>query len=192
MSWLSDDLDVEIAGSNNPPQSQPQQCVAFAASCVGDTAGIDNRARWLSEALKHLAHLRLGGVVITTDENVVLAGHAGGVDHAEQLTVLSALTTRVSGNSRWICSPRMSLPTGDRVGGIPCEKSGGFATSMNVFPARRLGTRRVQCIQGPGPRGAVEHLWVPKTSSVLVAPASGRRAGSWDDLGSCVCDWVSW
>ena len=130
-SWLSDDLDVEIAGSNNAPQSQPQQCVAFAASCVGDAAEIDNRARWLSEALKHFADLRLDGVVITTDENVVLAGHAGGVDHDRAVDRVESF------DDPSVEELALDLPTGDRVGGVPCEKSSGFATSMSVFLSRR-------------------------------------------------------
>ena len=53
------------------------------------------------------------------------------------LTVFRVLTTRASGKARWICSPRLSVLATDSVGGIPCEKSSGLATSMTTLPARR-------------------------------------------------------
>ena len=53
-----------------------------------------------------------------------------------QLTGFSAFTTLVSGNARWICSPRLSVSLTNSVGGKPAEKSSGFARSNNTFPAR--------------------------------------------------------
>ncbi len=52
------------------------------------------------------------------------------------LTVFSAFTTRACGKAAWIRSPRLSSLQTERVGGIPCEKSSGLATSISVLPAR--------------------------------------------------------
>ncbi len=50
--------------------------------------------------------------------------------------VLSALTTRASGNRRWSCSPRLSVFVIARLGGMPREKSSGLATLSRTFPFR--------------------------------------------------------
>ena len=49
--------------------------------------------------------------------------------------MFSALTTRVSGNARWICSARLSSPPTEQRGGKPPEKSSGLATSTRTLPA---------------------------------------------------------
>ena len=72
-----------------------------------------------------------------------LPGTEAGSTMTVQFIVLSALTTRHSGKTRWICSPSESVLQTDSVGGMPCEKSSGFATShddlaLEVHAARRL------------------------------------------------------
>ena len=59
--------------------------------------------------------------------------------------VFSVFTTRASGNARWICSPRLSVFTTDRTGGMPCEKSSGLATSAITLPDRRSRPHRLEC-----------------------------------------------
>jgi hypothetical protein len=53
--------------------------------------------------------------------------------------VLSALTTRASGSSRWICSARLSVLQTVSVGAPSAENSSGFDTSISTLPARSSG-----------------------------------------------------
>ena len=48
--------------------------------------------------------------------------------------VLSAFTTRVSGNARCICVPSASVLPTVNDGGMPGDISSGLATSMRIFP----------------------------------------------------------
>src|ERR1700740_698291 len=64
-----------------------------------------------------------------------------------QLIVLSPLTTRVSGNSRCVCSPSESVLHTVNDGGVPLEKSRGLPTWIRILlrrlsaPARRNAAR---------------------------------------------------
>lgn len=51
--------------------------------------------------------------------------------------MLSAFTTRASGNSRWIRSPTLSVFTGSSVTSPSAEKTSGLETSTSSFPASR-------------------------------------------------------
>src|SRR3954447_11953048 len=87
-------------------------------------------------------------------------------------TVFSDLTTRASGNSRWICSATESVLQTVRLGGNPCEKSSGFETSTTTLPAR---------LSAPAIRSAFSDTDPPvalKISSPCAAAASKLRAGS--------------
>jgi hypothetical protein len=53
--------------------------------------------------------------------------------------VLSAFTTRVSGSSRWICSPTLSVLQTVSVRAPSAENSSGFDTSISTLPARCSG-----------------------------------------------------
>ena len=63
-------------------------------------------------------------------------GTIAGLTITSQFIVFSALTTRTPGSWRWICSPRLSVLQMLSVGGIPCEKSSGLATSTRTLPER--------------------------------------------------------
>ena len=60
-------------------------------------------------------------------------GTSEGYTITAQLTVLSPFTTRVSGNSCWICSPSESVLQTVSEGGIPFEKSSGLETWMRIL-----------------------------------------------------------
>jgi len=53
-----------------------------------------------------------------------------------QFIVLSVLTTRAVGNSRWMRSARLSSPTGSSCGGKPLFGFIGLDTSISTLPAR--------------------------------------------------------
>lgn len=63
-------------------------------------------------------------------------GMRSGCTMTSQNTVLSVLTTLAPGNSRWICSPRLSVLATVSIGGMPWLMSSGRATSMSTLPAR--------------------------------------------------------
>ena len=67
--------------------------------------------------------------VVSADEDVVLAGYARRVDHHLAVDRIERLDDpSLRKEARWICSPRLSVPTTNKVGGMPCENSSGFET----------------------------------------------------------------
>jgi hypothetical protein len=63
-------------------------------------------------------------------------GTRDGAIMMSQFTVLSALTTRTSGNSLCVCSPSESVLQTVSVGGMPLEKSKGLPTWMRILPRK--------------------------------------------------------
>ena len=59
-----------------------------------------------------------------------------GLTISSQFNVFKALTTITSVNWRWITSPSESVLQMLSEGGIPFEKSSGFATSTRIFPCK--------------------------------------------------------
>ena len=93
------------------------------------------------------------------------------------LTVFSALTTRVAGKRRWICSANESVLDTSSEGGMPREKSSGLLTSISTLPAR--------CSSPAASRAAIEPApLVALTTSSAPAAASANPARSMS--GWCV------
>ncbi len=82
--------------------------------------------------------------------------------------VLRVFTTRAAGNARWICSPRLSMLTGSRVGGMPREKSRGLATSISSLPARLSAPAAVSAARLAAPAEALTTTSAPCAASAKV------------------------
>src|SRR5262245_37306687 len=90
--------------------------------------------------------------------------------------VLSDLTTFVSGNSRWICSPMESVLHTESVGGMPREKSSGLETSMRILPRRLFAPAMRSASSAPPPevqlkRSSPKAALSAKLPSEALAPA---------------------
>ena len=65
--------------------------------------------------------------------------------------MLSVFTTRACGNAFWIRSPSESFDPVKSDGGIPCEESSGFATSMRTLPRRFSPPAAARASSDPAP-----------------------------------------
>src|SRR5690606_4635992 len=94
------------------PRFQPNHCSSHTATCALLVASLPLRNSTWSPG--------------TSDGSTITPA----------FTVFSVLTTRVSGNARWICSASESVLHTVRHGGMPCEKSSGYAMSIRNLRAR--------------------------------------------------------
>src|SRR5436190_10887322 len=112
-------------------------------------------------------------------------------------TVFRDLTTRASGNARWICSPRLSVLQTVRIGGMPPEKSSGFETSSRTLPARFSASAEASTSRDAEPAVAFttsspNAAACPKSPSAASCPASSAQATavSFPDLREPIM--ISW
>src|SRR5262245_47708516 len=110
-------------------QSSPKRQEHLRAARVGDVAEVNDVAGLPAEPLaKPVVTSRLAAASLPQMNNSCSPGTRDGAIMISQFTVLSAFTTRTSGNSRCVCSPRESVLQMVSVGGIPFEVSNGFPT----------------------------------------------------------------
>src|SRR6266568_3769650 len=95
------------------------------------------------------------------------------------LMVLSVLTTRASGNARWICSPRLSVLQTPSVGGIPEVGSMGLAMSISTLPARLAAPAAARASRDAAPAVALTTISPkPAASAKSPWPAAGPVAAA--------------
>ena len=134
---------LSIAVPVAPVEAHPQRDVHLhAAARVRDVAEVQQRrppaSRTPSAAGGRGPWRRRGRRTGTSCDR---PGPGPGATMTAAVTVFSVLTTRTSGNARWIDSPRLSSLQTPSVGGKPADMSSALATSIKHLARELLGPR---------------------------------------------------
>src|SRR5687768_10563005 len=138
---------------------------------------------WMAEAGQPNSSSRLVTSCLAASSSPAIStswspGTRAGSTITWQFMVFSAFTTRAAGNSRWICSARLSSLATESRGGKPPEKSSGLATSSSVFPARLSApaARSAATDAVPAVALTISSPWAAASAKLPWAARSGNRS----------------
>jgi hypothetical protein len=93
--------NIEMGRAQFCPQAKPERQIHFRPTGVRDISQVENVVALPAKVLRdEISDPGFRGRIITADKQIVIARRDGRITMTSQFTVLSALTTRDSGNSR--------------------------------------------------------------------------------------------